>query len=167
MRWEDKSGLSLNHVWRPFLLSGAKEASTIQPLSANTNSGLRIWCCKLLNGVSERMNRTIVERIRCMLSHAKLPKSFWGGGYENGSLFDQPFAISSFFFSGDVPERVRTGKDLSNTWRFLVAGFFFFLFLRMERSKLDDKAKNSVFSWVMHMKNLSTDCGIPRGQEDC
>ena len=30
-----------------------------------------------LNGVAERMNRTIEERIRCMLSHAKLPKSFW------------------------------------------------------------------------------------------
>ncbi|BBH02187.1 transposable element gene [Prunus dulcis] len=30
------------------------------------------------NGIAERMNRTIVERIRTMLSHAKLPKSFWG-----------------------------------------------------------------------------------------
>ncbi|CAL9009189.1 unnamed protein product [Prunus brigantina] len=28
------------------------------------------------NGIAERMNRTIVERIRTMLSHAKLPKSF-------------------------------------------------------------------------------------------
>jgi len=28
--------------------------------------------------VAKRMNRTIVERIRCMLSYAKLPKSFWG-----------------------------------------------------------------------------------------
>ena len=30
------------------------------------------------NGVAKRMNRTIEERIRCMLSHSKLPKSFWG-----------------------------------------------------------------------------------------
>ena len=30
-----------------------------------------------LNGLAERMNRTIEERVRCMLSHAKLPKSFW------------------------------------------------------------------------------------------
>jgi hypothetical protein len=28
--------------------------------------------------VVERMNRTIVKRIRCMLSYEKLPKSFWG-----------------------------------------------------------------------------------------
>ena len=30
------------------------------------------------NSVVERMNRTIYDRIRCMLSHEKLPKSFWG-----------------------------------------------------------------------------------------
>jgi len=29
-----------------------------------------------LNGVAERMNKTIEERIQCMLSHAKLSKSF-------------------------------------------------------------------------------------------
>ena len=28
------------------------------------------------NGVAERMNRTIMEKVRCMLSNAKLPKSF-------------------------------------------------------------------------------------------
>ena len=28
------------------------------------------------NGVAKRMNRTIEEMIRCMLSHSKLPKSF-------------------------------------------------------------------------------------------
>ncbi|CAH9074170.1 unnamed protein product [Cuscuta europaea] len=30
------------------------------------------------NGVAERMNRTIMERVRSMLNVAKLPKSFWG-----------------------------------------------------------------------------------------
>lgn len=34
------------------------------------------------NGIAERMNRTIVERIRSMLSHAKLPKSFWAEGIQ-------------------------------------------------------------------------------------
>nr|KYP47171.1 Retrovirus-related Pol polyprotein from transposon TNT 1-94 [Cajanus cajan] len=29
-----------------------------------------------LNGLAEKMNRTLVERVRCMLSEAKLPKHF-------------------------------------------------------------------------------------------
>ncbi|KAG8501537.1 hypothetical protein CXB51_004025 [Gossypium anomalum] len=29
------------------------------------------------NGVPEQMNRTIMEKVRCMLSNANLPKSFW------------------------------------------------------------------------------------------
>ncbi|KAG8498939.1 hypothetical protein CXB51_005359 [Gossypium anomalum] len=29
------------------------------------------------NGVAERMNRTIMEKVRCMLSNSNLPKSFW------------------------------------------------------------------------------------------
>lgn len=30
------------------------------------------------NGVVERMNRTLVEKVRCMLSHFGLSKAFWG-----------------------------------------------------------------------------------------
>ena len=32
-----------------------------------------------LNGVAERMNRTLVECARCMMEHAGLGKSYWGG----------------------------------------------------------------------------------------
>ena len=31
-----------------------------------------------LNGLAERMNRTLMERVRCLLYEAKLPNSFWG-----------------------------------------------------------------------------------------
>ena len=31
-----------------------------------------------LNGLAERMNRNIEERVSCMLSHAKLLRSIWG-----------------------------------------------------------------------------------------
>ena len=31
-----------------------------------------------LNGLVERMNRTLVERVRCLLLNVKLSKSFWG-----------------------------------------------------------------------------------------
>ena len=29
------------------------------------------------NGVAERMNRTLLEKVRCMLSQAKLGREFW------------------------------------------------------------------------------------------
>ena len=32
-----------------------------------------------LNDIAEMMNMIIVERVSCVLSHAKLPKSYWGG----------------------------------------------------------------------------------------
>ena len=32
-----------------------------------------------LNGLAERMNQTIMERVRSMLTHAKLSKTFWAG----------------------------------------------------------------------------------------
>ena len=32
-----------------------------------------------LNGLAKRMNRTIMERVRSMLAHANLPKTFWRG----------------------------------------------------------------------------------------
>jgi len=30
------------------------------------------------NGLAKRMNRTLLEKIKCMLFNAKLPKVFWG-----------------------------------------------------------------------------------------
>ena len=34
------------------------------------------------NGVAEKINRTIVENVRCMLRMVKLPKSFWAEGVQ-------------------------------------------------------------------------------------
>ena len=31
-----------------------------------------------LSGIVERFNRTLVERVRCLLSESQLPQSFWG-----------------------------------------------------------------------------------------
>ncbi|GJS24340.1 retrovirus-related pol polyprotein from transposon TNT 1-94 [Tanacetum coccineum] len=36
-----------------------------------------------LNGLAERMNRTLVKRVRCLLSHTGLPASFWGSGHQS------------------------------------------------------------------------------------
>ena len=31
-----------------------------------------------LNGIAERLNRTLVEKVRCLLYESRLPQSFWG-----------------------------------------------------------------------------------------
>ena len=56
------------------------------------------------NGVAERMNRTICDRIKCMLSHAKLPKSFWGEAMRK--IVDLINLPPSYPLEGDIPKRV-------------------------------------------------------------
>lgn len=62
-----------------------------------------IWYQKIplkipqLNNLTERMNRTLVERIKSLLFHAKLSKSFW----------DEPLnIISLMFLTGYGPTRM-------------------------------------------------------------
>ncbi|CAH9062481.1 unnamed protein product [Cuscuta epithymum] len=61
------------------------------------------------NGVAERMNRTIMERVRSMLNMAKLPKSFWGEAVNTACyLINRSPSVPLNF---EVPERLWTGKD--------------------------------------------------------
>ena len=58
----------------------------------------------LLYEVAERTNRTINERIRCMLSHAKLPRTFWVE-----AMFTTVHIINispSVQLEDDIPQRV-------------------------------------------------------------
>ena len=61
-----------------------------------------------LNGLAERMNRTIMERVRSMLSDTKLLKSYWAK-----AMLTTIYHINrspSVPLKGDVPQRVWTGK---------------------------------------------------------
>ena len=62
------------------------------------------------NGVGERMNRTIVEKVRCMLKLAKLLKSFWGKAVNTTVylIIISPSVPLNF----DIPQRVWIGKDV-------------------------------------------------------
>ena len=65
----------------------------------------------LNDGVVERMNRTICERIMCMLSHSKLPKPFWGEGIRIEVDFRN--LSPSAPLDGDVPKSVWTRNNVS------------------------------------------------------
>ena len=100
------------------------------------------------NGVAERMNRTIEERIRCMLSHSKLPKFFWGEAMRTS--IDLINLSPSVPLKGDVPERVWTGKDVSYD-NLRVFGCKAFVHNPKDgRSKLDVKAKQCIFLGYGH-----------------
>ena len=100
------------------------------------------------NGVAERMNRTIGERIRCMLSHSRLPKSFWGEAMR--TAVDLINLSPSVPLNGDVPDRVWTGKEVSYAHLRVFGCRAFVHIPKDERSKLDDKAKSCIFLGYGH-----------------
>ena len=63
------------------------------------------------NAVAERMNRTIMEKIQSMLSHAKLPKRFWDDALR--TTVDLINLSPCIPLDGDVAEHVWSRKDVS------------------------------------------------------
>ena len=95
------------------------------------------------NGVAERMNRTICDRIVCMLSHAKLSKAFWGEALKTAVYLIN--RSPSVVLEGEVPEKMWTGKEV-NYNHLRVFGCRAFVHVpKEERSKLDAKSKQCVF----------------------
>ena len=94
------------------------------------------------NGVAERMNRTIVEKVRTMLSHAKLPKSFWGEALM--TAVDLINLSPSAPLNGDVPNKFLTGKDVSYNHLKVFGCRAFVHIPKDERSKLDSKSKKYI-----------------------
>ena len=84
------------------------------------------------------MNRTIVERTRCLLSQAKLLRSFWGEAMS--TTVDVINLSHCYPLNGDVPERVWIDKDVSYE-HLRMFGYQAFVHIpKDERSKLDSKA---------------------------
>jgi hypothetical protein len=102
------------------------------------------------NGIAERMNRTICERIMCMLSHAKLPKHFWGEAMR--TVIDLINLSPSVPLDGDIPQRVWTGKDVSFEHSRVFGCRAFVHIPRDERSKFDIKVKQCIFMGYGHEK---------------
>ena len=64
-----------------------------------------------LNGLTERMNRTLVERVRGVLLEAKLPNSFWAEALNTVAYVINLSPVVAL--DGDVPKRVWFDKDVS------------------------------------------------------
>ena len=96
-----------------------------------------------LNGLGKKMNWTIMERVRSMLAHAKLSKTFWAE-----ALMTTTYLINrsrSTPLDGDVPQRVWTRKDVS--YRHLkVFDYLAYVHVAKEKQgKLDPKTRPCIF----------------------
>ena len=96
-----------------------------------------------LNGLPERMNWTIMERVRSMLSHAKLLKSYWVE-----AMLTVVYLINwspSVPLKGDVPQRMWTGRSVSYQ-HLRVFGYLAYMHVgKYQRSKLESKSKPCIF----------------------
>ncbi|PKI48983.1 hypothetical protein CRG98_030570 [Punica granatum] len=94
------------------------------------------------------MNRTIVERVRCMLSQAKLSKSFWVEAMR--TAIDLINLTPSVALDGDVPQQVWTEKEVSYKHLRVFECRASVHIPLDERSKLDAKAKQCIFLGYAH-----------------
>ncbi|CAN1245512.1 Retrovirus-related Pol polyprotein from transposon TNT 1-94 [Linum grandiflorum] len=96
-----------------------------------------------LNGLAERMNKTLMERVRCLLSHSKLPHSFWGEALlAVVHVWNRSPSVSLDF---EAPEKIWTGRDVSYKHLRVFGCKAFVHIPRDERSKLDSKTRSCVF----------------------
>lgn len=106
------------------------------------------------NGVAERMNRTITERRKCMLSHAKLPKSFLAE-----AIRTEVYLINLSNLAWMEPEFGRGKMYLTVTQILAAAAGHFGIFLKMNQLHISLMTRlNSASSWVMviDMNNWAT-----------
>ncbi|CAJ2674023.1 unnamed protein product [Trifolium pratense] len=92
------------------------------------------------NGLAERMNRTLLERVRCMLLGAGLPKSFWGEAVNTAAYLINRCPSTGIDLK--TPMEVWSGKpaDYSN---FKIFGAL--AFAHVKQDKLDARAVKCVF----------------------
>jgi len=96
-----------------------------------------------MNGVAERMNRMIAEKVRSMLSQAKLPKSFWGEAVR--TAIDLINLSPSRPLNGEIPDEVWYGKKASYGHLRTFGCRAFVHVPKDERAKLNAKSKECIY----------------------
>ncbi|KAG8484503.1 hypothetical protein CXB51_023752 [Gossypium anomalum] len=93
------------------------------------------------NGVAERMNRTILEKVRCMLSNAELGKKFWAEAVTYAChLINR---LPSAAINEKTPIEIWTGKSATDYDSLHVFGST--AYYHVKESKLDPRAKKALF----------------------
>ena len=96
------------------------------------------------NGVSERMNRTLLEKVRCMLSNAGLGKQFWAEAVTYAAHLVNRLPSSAI--GGKTPLEVWSGKPATDYDSLHVFGAT--AYYHVKESKLDPRAKKALFMGI-------------------
>ena len=94
------------------------------------------------NGVAERMNRTLVEAIRSMLSESGLPKTFWAEALMTATYLRNRSPTTAL--TGMTPYEAWTGWKPSVNHLRIFGCICYAHIPKDERKKLDSKAKESI-----------------------
>lgn len=92
------------------------------------------------NGVAERMNRTLIERVRCILSHSGLGKKFWAEAASTACYLVNRSPHSSL--DGKIPEEVWSGNQVEYS---NLKIFGCLAYVHVTDGKLDPRAKKCIF----------------------
>ena len=92
------------------------------------------------NGVAERMNRTLLEKVRCLLFSSGMPKSFWGEALSTASLLINRIPSSVLNFK--CPEGIWTGKKVNFEY---LKVFGCEAYAHQSDGKLEPRSKKCVF----------------------
>lgn len=99
--------------------------------------------CPQQNGVSERLNRTLLEKARCMLQESGLSREFWGEAVMAALYIKN--RSPTVALGGLIPEQVWTGQNIDLGHLRVFGCIAFSLIPEHKRSKLDAKSKQYIF----------------------
>lgn len=95
------------------------------------------------NGVAERVNRTLLEKARCMLFDANLPKSYWAEAVNHAAFLKN--RSPSRAIPDHTPEEMWSGER-TNLVNLKIFGCKAYCHLpKVKRNKLDAKSKIMIF----------------------
>ncbi|KAE8695795.1 hypothetical protein F3Y22_tig00110684pilonHSYRG00024 [Hibiscus syriacus] len=98
------------------------------------------------NGVAEHMNRTLLEKVQCLLSNAGLGKAFWAEAVTYAGHLINRLPLSAI--GGKTPLEVWSGKPATDYDSLHLFGST--AYYHVKPSKLDPRAKKVLFMEITH-----------------
>lgn len=99
--------------------------------------------CPQQNGVSERLNRTLMDKVRCMLAESKLCNRYWGEAVMTAIYLKN--RSPTVALEGRMPEQVWSSSPVDLTHLRVFGCIAYHLVPSQKRRKLDAKARMAIF----------------------